>query len=212
VNYKPLIYRLYIRALYLLSFPLRCALAFLVRAVNNYGYAIISNNCMAGILYEIAGLPKVTVSAGLAFFGSSFSVFLSECFRGALCSTNRYYKHLNQQDISSEEKLGCVYRSSEWDSEYILFVHYDQPRLIIEKWNRRINRMSLMRPIILCSVRDGICADQIRKLVPSQRLFMYGSSLVPAPSADRLSISPIYLCRLSLFLITVILFPRPASV
>lgn len=202
---RPKLYarRLFFRILHIISSPIRAMLSYEVRRITRCGYAIVSNNCIAGILYEIGGLEKKSPTVGLAFYGRAFAIFLSEVIKGGPAEGNLIYKRLSGKDLVIENGV-CRYLLDTDQQDEIKFLHYRTIAMAIDKWNRRLDRLKNHDLLYVVSLRDGVQISECQKLLaPEQCLYIKGSSAMSeAPPADIVMMSPMHLIKIYLFLRT----------
>jgi hypothetical protein len=176
----------------------RRRLAVQLRGLDREGYALISNNCVAGILYEFAELQKQTPTAGIFFWGQCFADFLLDLASG---HADRW------QNVRSDELTYNDERKS-WEKEFgdngaLVFLHYETPELAVEKWNRRIERIKDRQLIAIVSLRDGITAQMIREPAAKlEHLFMVSEG--EAGPADEVAFDLNFLNRFSDYLAEIL--------
>lgn len=103
---------------------------------------IISNNCFAGIIYQYLGLPYNSPTVGMYFFPNEYIKFLKnmdqylrEEIKIIPTEESRYFQILLERGENNSiiGKLGDI---------EINFLHYHSESEIIEKWNRRKERIN----------------------------------------------------------------------
>src|SRR4051794_27862153 len=82
---------------------LRARLRTQVRELDARGISIISNNCVAGILYEMAGLPKRSPTAGIYFSDLAYARFLDDLAK----SRTEFWTELEPTDLVFNENQHC---------------------------------------------------------------------------------------------------------
>lgn len=127
-----------------------------LRGLDREGYSLISNNCLAGILYEFAEMKKQTPTAGIFFWGRSFADFLLDLASG----------HPDRWQSLRPDELSYNDQRRSWEKDFgdrgaLVFLHYETPELAVQKWNRRIQRIKERKLIAIVSLRDGITAQMI---------------------------------------------------
>lgn len=105
-------------------------------------FTIISNNCWAGSVYRYFGLPYLSPTAGLYFFGTDYVKFVSDLRH----YVNQKLEFIPATDSSHAEILS---RRNELDKVVaklddieIVFLHYSTPKEAEEKWKRRCSRIN----------------------------------------------------------------------
>ena len=129
----------------------------------NTDFSIISNNCWGGIVYEWYGLKKNTPTAGVWFFADDYLRFISNL---------KYYLSLEIQIIpmqkskrfndilaaqSTECPVGVI------DDVEVIFLHYKDPTVAKEKWEKRKARVNYDNLIIKFSNMNGCTRDMLEK-------------------------------------------------
>lgn len=103
---------------------------------------LISNNCWAGIVSQYLGIKYYTPTVGLYFFADEYIKFVSNIkyylnlqFKFIQPSDSRHFNELikkNQTNVI----IGVL------DDVEIVFLHYKTPEEVLEKWNRRVERIN----------------------------------------------------------------------
>ncbi|MBO5203222.1 MAG: DUF1919 domain-containing protein [Clostridia bacterium] len=128
-------------------------------------FTIISNNCWAGKCYEFFGLPKLSPTVGGYFFASDYVKF---------CENLKYYMSLDLEIIPTNESkyydtllsLGQenVFVGILEDVE-IIFLHYHNKDVLLEKWKRRVSRINWDKLILKFSYQNECDDDLIRRFL-----------------------------------------------
>ena len=112
------------------------------KKLNNTDFTIISNNCWGGCVYEYFGLRKNSPTIGSYFYASDYVKFVKNL---------KYYTSFPIEMISAEESkfYDLLKEKGEQDVPVgrlddieIIFLHYKDPEIAREKWNRRCKRIN----------------------------------------------------------------------
>lgn len=121
-------------------------------------FTIISNNCWGGVVYEWFGLEKQSPTVGSYFFADDYIKFLKDIkkylsveLRVVTASESRHIDHL-QKKGQMNIPIGIL------DDIEIVFLHYNDPIIAKEKWNRRLSRINWDNMIYKFSYMNG-CSD-----------------------------------------------------
>ena len=182
------------RAKLLATLPIRRRLGRQVRQLDDAGFALISNNCLAGQLYEMAGRRKMSPTAGLYFLGDSYPRFLEDLAGGDTAAWARIEAGRLGIHDSQHCPVLCLGEGSE-----IVFLHYRDPTLAARKWNDRFPRLKGREKVVIASPRDGIDEPMLERSARQYRHF-YLAGPAPAPPADEFVLDRGCLSRLSQFL------------
>lgn len=105
-------------------------------------FSIISNNCYAGIIYQFLGLKYNTPTIGMYFypkeylkFIGNFDYYINQELK-IISSDNSKYKDELKKDGNYGSLIGLL------DDVEIVLLHFKTPEEAIDKWNRRIARLS----------------------------------------------------------------------
>jgi uncharacterized protein (DUF1919 family) len=176
------------------TLPIRRRLGKLVRTLDDRGFAIVSNNCVAGQLYEMAAIAKQTPTAGLYFRGSAYPEFLDDLAKNDL---SRWFPiDPSTLGIDRESSTPALTRGLE---SAIVFLHYPDAELAAEKWNSRVGRLRNRKLIVLASLRDGIESSMMDSARTRYDHFHFLSD-APTPPADEAILDKAILRRLARFL------------
>lgn len=105
-------------------------------------FTIISNNCWGGTVYEYCGLNKLSPTVGSYFFAKDYLKFVSNLEYYLSCELRMItYKESKYKDIlvlkgQQDVPVGVL------DDIEIVFLHYKDPKVAEEKWNRRLSRVN----------------------------------------------------------------------
>lgn len=123
-------------------------------------FTIISNNCWAGKCYEFLGMQKLTPTIGGYFFASDYVKFcknlkkyLSMELEIIPIKESRHYDTL----VSLGQENVIVGRL---DDVEIVFLHYTDKDVVIEKWKRRVERVNWDKIILKFSYQNQ-CSDEL---------------------------------------------------
>jgi len=177
-----------------LSLPLRRKLKIQLRQVDEQGISIVSNNCVAGILYELADLPKRSPTAGIYFAGAAYARFLEDLAQDRLESWAR----IDPSRLVFKEEQSCWALPVQGGGE-LVFLHYASPEEAVSKWERRVERMRGRIPFVISSIQGGITLDSVKAAL-EQIPYSMTVDGDPAPAADELVMDMRFLRDLSVFL------------
>lgn len=135
--------------------------------LNNTDFTIISNNCWGGIAYEYFGLLKQSPTIGGYFFAEDYLRFITHL---------EDYINMEIEIISLEESrhkkeiinsgtpnaiIGRLSNDSELQPVEIIFLHYKNKNIVIDKWNRRKERINYNNLIFKFSFQNGCTKEQL---------------------------------------------------
>lgn len=130
------------------------------KRINNNDFTIISNNCWGGICYEYFGLPKQSPTVGTYFFADDYIKFVTNLthylntkIKIIKAEESKYYRLLKEKS-ETNVPIGLL------DDIEIVFLHYRDPEVAIQKWNRRVKRVNLNNIIIKFSYMNE-CNDEL---------------------------------------------------
>lgn len=125
-------------------------------------FTIISNNCWGGRVYEYFNLKKQTPTVGSYLFADDYvklcknlKTYLS---KKMVLITFEESKHKNDL-IEKGEQSAIV---GKLDDIEIIFLHYNNPSVVLEKWERRIKRICWENIILKFSYQNN-CSDELVK-------------------------------------------------
>lgn len=164
-----------------------------VRRLDIENHVLISNNCISGQLYEMAGIQKRSPTAGLFFRNGAYARFLHSL-------ANREWQpwaSVSRSELTFDQERRCPV----WDlgdGDEVVFLHYRDSESAARKWTERFERMMHRRPIIIATMRDGIDPNEIAAL---KERFEYFVMMQPCSSSiDNDGVDIRYLSELSGFL------------
>lgn len=112
------------------------------KKLKSTDFSIISNNCFSGIVYQHYNLLYNTPTIGLYFypeeylkFVKNFKRYIERKLTFIKASESKYY-----DDLKKNNYLNVIIGKLE-DIE-IVFLHYKTKEEALEKWNRRVKRLS----------------------------------------------------------------------
>lgn len=135
------------------------------KKLNNTDFTIISNNCWGGVTYEHFGLPKQSPTIGGYFFAKDYLSFISNL---------KQYMNVELEIISLDDAIhkkeiidngntnaivGRLNGSPSLPIIEIVFLHYKDPKIVVEKWNRRKKRINYNNLIFKFS-KQNCCTEQ----------------------------------------------------
>ena len=165
-----------------------------LRELDRRNVSIMSNNCVAGILYEWAGLAKQTPTAGVYFVGPAYAQFLQDLSQQQLDR----WMDVGPSSLVYKEAQRCWTLPAATGGE-LVFLHYPDPSIALEKWTRRLGRLHGRRLLIVSSIRDSIDAISLKKVLDVfETTFTVDGD--PAPPADELVLDRRFLLPFSDYL------------
>lgn len=124
--------------------------------IVNKDLTLISNNCWAGIVYEHLGIKFNSPTIGLFIMPADYIEFCRKIryyLQMELCfintSDSKYYDFLIENNMKE-----CIIGKLE--NVEIFFLHYENQKEVIEKWNRRKKRVNY-RNIIFKFNDQNLC-------------------------------------------------------
>jgi uncharacterized protein (DUF1919 family) len=145
----------------LASAAVRKRIARNVLELDRRDHVFISNNCIAGQLYEMAGLEKRSPTAGLFFRNGAYYEFLDAIAEGAAGT----WSCLTPAMLRFDSALRCPV----WDrgpNDALVFLHYADPVVAARKWTTRFPRLKDRKPVVIATLRDGTDRQQMEALRP----------------------------------------------
>jgi uncharacterized protein (DUF1919 family) len=173
---------------------IRTQIAAQVAELDRRNISILSNNCVAGILYEWAELPKQTPTAGVYFVGPAYGQFLCDLAADHLDSWTGF----TPSSLEYKETQQCWVLPGPTGGE-LVFLHYAEASVAVEKWTRRLARLAGRTPLVFSSIRDSIDPDSLATVLAQFRM-TFTVSGSPAPPADELVLDRRVLARFSSYL------------
>ncbi|MEG3123110.1 DUF1919 domain-containing protein [Sphingomonas sp. GB1N7] len=182
-----------VRANTVMTISVRRRLGNQMIALDQRGFALLANNCVAGLLYELAALPKRTPTVGIFFRDEAFPAFLDDYARGDLTA----WTPVNAADLAVDPVSECPMLLHQ-GKPAIIFLHYRDPQIAARKWNGRFSRLDGRKPIVIASLRDGLEAPMLSR-IPSQYDDIFVIGPAPAPPAELVMLNRPLLRRLAKF-------------
>lgn len=141
-------------------------------------FSIISNNCWGGITYEWYGLEKRSPTVGMWFFADDYLKFVS--------NLNYYLSYdievfpMNEsrryQEIKSLQATECPIGKIAEDIE-VVFLHYKDPQIAADKWNRRRKRVNFDNLVVKFSNMNG-CTPEMLQLFDNLSIGNYSAKKI----------------------------------
>ena len=129
------------------------------RRLNNTDFTIISNNCWGGVCYGYYGLEKLSPTVGMYFFADDYVKFVSDLHR---------YLSTPMRIITAEESYHAEVLKSKGQLDIpvgiigdveVVFLHYKDPVIAKQTWDRRVARVNWDNLIIKFSYMND-CTDE----------------------------------------------------
>lgn len=129
--------------------------------INNRDFSIISNNCWGGIVYEFFGLKKTSPTCGMYIFAEDYLKFLGNL---------RYYLSLEMKmiDASKSRHFDTIKANGDLsvpvgvlDDIEIVMLHYKNPQVALEKWEKRKNRVNFNNLIVKFSYMNECTPEML---------------------------------------------------
>lgn len=132
------------------------------KKLNNRDFSIICNNCWGGYVYRRFGIPYLTPTIGLYFFGDDF-IKLCADLRSYMEAPLEFipYTRSRYKELLELRKHTNVPIAKLKDIE-IIFLHYKTPEEAREKWERRAKRINYDNLIFKFS-KMNLCTEQALK-------------------------------------------------
>ena len=132
------------------------------KSLKHDDFTIISNNCWGGVCYEYFGMAKLSPTVGAYFFAEDYVKF---------CSNLKYYLSLeleiipishsyHRESIKKQNNSKAII--GRLDDVEIVFLHYPNEKIALEKWKRRVERVNWKRIILKFSYQNN-CNDELVK-------------------------------------------------
>lgn len=163
--------------------------------ISQNNISVISNNCLAGLLYKYTNIKYETPTVGLYFIGDAYKEFVGILISGSIRES--HYSNIKPDCLIFDLNFNAlVYFFNE--KPMIVFLHYTNATNAINSWNDRLDRIKGKQYIFLFSVRDGVSVDDylsIKEL--DNRKILIGSNSKEAIPADLLLANPWHCTRLA---------------
>ncbi|CBK79363.1 Exopolysaccharide biosynthesis protein [Coprococcus catus GD/7] len=129
------------------------------KRLTNTDFSIISNNCWGGVCYEYFNLKKKSPTVGVYFFADDYIKFvfnlryyLSKEIEIIDCNQSKYYDELKKRG-ENNIPIGRI------DDIEVVFLHYKDPDVAKDKWERRRKNVNWNNIILKFSYMNG-CTDE----------------------------------------------------
>lgn len=126
--------------------------------INNTDFTIISNNCWAGVCYEYFGLPKLSPTIGGYFFAEDYIKFIFNLKHYLNCNMEIIDAHSSFHYDALKEKEQLNIPIGQIDDIEFVFLHYKDPEIALDKWQRRVKRVNYNNIILKFSYMNE-CND-----------------------------------------------------
>ena len=129
------------------------------KRLTNTDFSIISNNCWGGVCYEYFNLKKNSPTVGAYFFADDYIKFIFNL---------RYYLSQEIEIISCNQSKHCEELKKRGENNIpvgriddieIVFLHYKDPIVAKDKWERRRKNINWNNIILKFSYMNG-CTDE----------------------------------------------------
>lgn len=137
------------------------------RKLNNTDFSIISNNCWGGVVYEHFGLIKQSPTIGGYFFADDYLLFIANLKEymsrdiKIISLEESKYKNKIIENGTPNAIVGILEGNSKLPPVEIIFLHYNDKNTIINKWNRRRERINYNNLIFKFSLQNGCTKKQL---------------------------------------------------
>lgn len=122
------------------------------KLLNDSGVTILSNNCVAGVLYH---------DLGLRFDSPTINLFIKSAdYIKLLEDTERYFEH---EDLVEVYEPSVDYPVGMLGDIKIYFMHYNNFELAKRKWEERCLRVNYSNMFVILSERDGCTEEHIQR-------------------------------------------------
>jgi len=132
--------------------------------LKDKNFSIICNNCLGGFIYQYYNIEYRTPTLGLFFLAGDYVEFLSDI---------KFYLSKQLEFINPRESIHFEHiKNLEGVMEFpiaklhdieIFFMHYKNEEEVIEKWNRRINKINWNDLIIIFAENETCNYEIIKK-------------------------------------------------
>lgn len=129
------------------------------KRLENTDFTIISNNCWGGICYEYYGLQKLSPTVGMYFYADDYVKFISNLPYYMSIEMKMITPDKSKHRKSLEGKGEINVPVGVLDDVEIVFLHYRNPSIAKEKWDKRVKRINWNNIIYKFSYMNE-CTDQ----------------------------------------------------
>ena len=128
--------------------------------LKNRDFTIISNNCWGGICYEYYGIKKLSPTVGMYFYAEDYIKFISN-LRYYLFQEIMMISASDSKHFESLKKKGELWAPvGKIDDIEVVFLHYRNPEVAKEKWQKRVKRINWNNIIYKFSYMNE-CSDEM---------------------------------------------------
>lgn len=136
------------------------------KKIKNTNFTIISNNCWGGMIYESYALKKQTPTVGLFFsskdyikFISNLNYYLSQELKFIEYDESKNIMLLEKCNINKNVPIGIL------DDIEIIFLHYKNQEIAMQKWNKRISRINYSNIIFKFNDQNDCNEEDVKKFL-----------------------------------------------
>lgn len=123
-------------------------------------FTIISNNCWGGICYEYYGIKKLSPTVGMYFYAGDYIKFIAN-LRYYLSQEITMISASESKHVESLNKKGELWAPvGKIDDIEVIFLHYRNPEIAKEKWQKRVKRINWNNIIYKFSYMNE-CSDEM---------------------------------------------------
>lgn len=123
-------------------------------------FTIISNNCWGGICYEYYGIRKLSPTVGMYFYAEDYIKFIAN-LRYYLSQEMTMIPAIESKHYESLKKKGELWAPvGKIDDIEVVFLHYRNPEIAKEKWQKRVKRINWNNIIYKFSYMNE-CSDEM---------------------------------------------------
>nr|AZY91971.1 DUF1919 domain-containing protein [Lactococcus lactis] len=122
-------------------------------------FSIISNNCWGGMVYKSYNLPYLSPTVGCFFMAHDYIKFLSNIQE--YMSKDLSFISVNESKWKEYFENDIDYPIGKLDDIEIFFVHYYSQKEVLEKWNRRRDRINWENLVIKVSEQNGFSKEHL---------------------------------------------------
>ena len=161
------------------------------KKLNNTDFTIISNNCWGGMCYEHFDLPKMSPTVGMYIFAEDYIKLIGDLRRYMSMDLKMIPAEQSRhaEELRRREQLHIPVGVLGGDIE-IVFLHYKEPELAKQKWDRRVARINWDNLIIKFSYMN-LCEDaHIHQFEKLQGVKKFAFSGKPFPEYDDVYVIP----------------------
>lgn len=146
--------------------------------LKNDKFTIISNNCWGGHVYRFFNLPYDSPTVGLYFFSEDYVKFVYNLeYYINIAPSFISYKESKYRNVLEERKeIKCPIGI--FDDIEIVFLHYQTPEEVLEKWARRKKRIHWDNLIFKMTEQNLASLDLLCKFdnLPAKKKLLFTSA------------------------------------